>query len=156
MPQFGHDWRLCGHMEGHFIGTKYLCSLMRFMEVGILYHSPIIASPNTKVSLFPYFMNVIAMFLLTSQSHGRLIETQATEPIPVFLIQWDQHPRCCSLVTTYLSAINPLYWQLFKGEPSSEASFLFSVSPLGSLWCKPAKTLQAGEWAASVFVTRRQ
>lgn len=79
-------------MEGHFIGTKCLCSLMRFMEAGILYHSPIIASPNTKVSLFPYFMNVMAMLLLTSQSHGRLIEAQTTEPIPVFLIQWDQHP----------------------------------------------------------------
>lgn len=59
------DWRLCRHMEGHFIGTKCLCSLMRFMEAGILYHSPIIASPNTKVSLFPYFMNVMAMLLLT-------------------------------------------------------------------------------------------
>lgn len=71
---------------------SYRCSLMRFMEAGILYNSSIISSPNTKVSLFPYFMNVIAMLLLTSQSHGRLVKAQATEPLPVFLIQRDQHP----------------------------------------------------------------
>lgn len=109
---------------------SYHCSLMRFMEAGILYNSSIISSPNTKVSLFPYFMNVIAMLLLTSQSHGRLVKAQATESLPVFLIQWNQHPSyfpkrpwCCSLVTTYLSAINPLYWQLFKGSPPKPLSY---------------------------------
>lgn len=57
-----------------------------------MYNSSIISSPNTKVRLFPYFMNVIAMLLLTSQSHGRLVKAQAIEPLPVFLIQRDQHP----------------------------------------------------------------